>query len=365
MGIKRIEAGDDKAGKMVLLDIALLDANPFRDLKTFPVDEDRVAAMATKIKRNGIWPRLQARPHGERFQIPYGHTELAALRALYKEHKEIPVKVIDITDAEMIRWMTDENDPEDHNWALDDLVAVSAVVTAFGVGTIKLAAPFEKTNKAALRYAPSFIRLRADDRRASDDHPKGKQPDPAKAYNAGTVARFLKAVRDDGTTAQQWVKDALRYMELVEREAMTPDELRGLTREEAGHHAEAAAYTMKVREEKEREALKAKEAEEAKKAKEADPKWQARAAERERRQKADAAEMKRRQEENDREVERRHKERLAKQERESSELRKLVKMLALLGSNHDGEVLAAARAAETQRKKMGKSWGELIGYIDE
>jgi hypothetical protein len=39
----------------------------------------------------------------------------------------------------------------------------------------------------------------------------------------------------------------------------------------------------------------------------------------------------------------------------------LVKILGLLGSTHEGEVLNAARLAEEQRKRIGKTWAELLG----
>ncbi len=38
----------------------------------------------------------------------------------------------------------------------------------------------------------------------------------------------------------------------------------------------------------------------------------------------------------------------------------LVKVLGLLSSNHDGEVLTAARQAERLRKELGVTWNELI-----
>ena len=38
----------------------------------------------------------------------------------------------------------------------------------------------------------------------------------------------------------------------------------------------------------------------------------------------------------------------------------LVKMLGMLGSDHAGEVVAAARAAEKQRLKLGLTWDQLI-----
>ena len=39
---------------------------------------------------------------------------------------------------------------------------------------------------------------------------------------------------------------------------------------------------------------------------------------------------------------------------------KLARVLGLLGSDHDGEVIAAARAAERLRRQTGKSWTELL-----
>jgi len=40
---------------------------------------------------------------------------------------------------------------------------------------------------------------------------------------------------------------------------------------------------------------------------------------------------------------------------------RLARVLGLLGSAHDGEVLAAARAAEQLRSLANATWGELLG----
>jgi hypothetical protein len=40
---------------------------------------------------------------------------------------------------------------------------------------------------------------------------------------------------------------------------------------------------------------------------------------------------------------------------------KLAKTLGLLGSDRDGEILSAARAAERQRKELDLSWAVLRG----
>jgi hypothetical protein len=40
---------------------------------------------------------------------------------------------------------------------------------------------------------------------------------------------------------------------------------------------------------------------------------------------------------------------------------RLARVLGMLGSRHDGEVLSAARLAEVQRARAGVSWAELLG----
>jgi hypothetical protein len=42
------------------------------------------------------------------------------------------------------------------------------------------------------------------------------------------------------------------------------------------------------------------------------------------------------------------------------DLRRLARVCGLLGSDHDGEALAAARQAEKLRKKVGLTWDELL-----
>jgi DNA-binding transcriptional ArsR family regulator len=39
---------------------------------------------------------------------------------------------------------------------------------------------------------------------------------------------------------------------------------------------------------------------------------------------------------------------------------RLIKLLNMLSSNHDGEVLAAARQVEAERRRLRKSWEELL-----
>jgi hypothetical protein len=57
---------------------------------------------------------------------------------------------------------------------------------------------------------------------------------------------------------------------------------------------------------------------------------------------------------------RRRRERREEEAREQSPTRVLSKLLGMLGSDHDGEVLTAARKAEAERRRLGKTWGDLL-----
>lgn len=50
--------------------------------------------------------------------------------------------------------------------------------------------------------------------------------------------------------------------------------------------------------------------------------------------------------------------------RENGDLSVLAKILGMLGSEHDGEALTAARRAEDQRRKLGMTWAELLAIDD-
>ena len=49
--------------------------------------------------------------------------------------------------------------------------------------------------------------------------------------------------------------------------------------------------------------------------------------------------------------------------RQRALMRKLTKVLGLLGSDHEGERDAAARQAESLRKELGMSWEEIAGGL--
>ena len=141
-----------------------LKPNPFRDMKNYPINEQKVKSLTNSINQTGFWDNILARPkpnhtfmtekiidsdeeydqpeymhiiydeNGEEedyddpiFEIAYGHHRLVALKKLFKpdDYVDIPVKELD--DSTMIRIMANEND---ENWGtspkiIDETVRVT------------------------------------------------------------------------------------------------------------------------------------------------------------------------------------------------------------------------------------------------
>jgi len=49
---------------------------------------------------------------------------------------------------------------------------------------------------------------------------------------------------------------------------------------------------------------------------------------------------------------------------ESDAKDRLAAILGMLGSAHEGEILAAAKAAETERRRLGATWQELLAVAE-
>ena len=115
--------------KMVSLD--RIKDNPYRDKKRNPIDKTRVEQLTESIETTGFWKGIYGREVGDFVEIAFGHTRVDAARAAGK--KEIPVEVEVLTDSDMLMRMTRENLRGE---LLVSLEAVSAVVKAFGAGTV-------------------------------------------------------------------------------------------------------------------------------------------------------------------------------------------------------------------------------------
>lgn len=100
--------------------VTSIDANPHRDLDTYPWIESKVEALCRSIDAVGLWEGIIVRPVGKRYQLAFGHHRLEAA----KRNGIAKVKVIvrDLTDQQMLEFMGRENGED---YATDFLVMLN------------------------------------------------------------------------------------------------------------------------------------------------------------------------------------------------------------------------------------------------
>ena len=99
--------------------VSKIKPNPYRRMKTYPIDKDKVKRLETSIQETTFWDNIIARPHPTKkgfFQLGYGHHRLIALRNLSVDTIDIPIRNID--DATMLRIMANENLEWNHSPAV-------------------------------------------------------------------------------------------------------------------------------------------------------------------------------------------------------------------------------------------------------
>lgn len=92
-----------------------LEPNPYRDMDNYPMDRVKLNELKRSIKRNGFWDNILGRPKpGDmtKVQIAYGHHRLHVLKEVFKSDDEVDIPVKNLTDAQMIQIMADENNSD-------------------------------------------------------------------------------------------------------------------------------------------------------------------------------------------------------------------------------------------------------------
>lgn len=89
-----------------------IEFNPFRNIDLVPIDRVAVDKIKESITDHGLWEGLRVRPKDNnwqsgKYQIPFGHHRLVALREM--GISEIDVPVVEITDYDMVLMMVREN----------------------------------------------------------------------------------------------------------------------------------------------------------------------------------------------------------------------------------------------------------------
>ena len=85
-----------------------LKANPYRNIKEYPINAVKVEALKASISESGFWDNVLARSIKGQVQVAYGHHRLEALRQLDPDLiVDIPVKKL--SNEMMLKIMANDN----------------------------------------------------------------------------------------------------------------------------------------------------------------------------------------------------------------------------------------------------------------
>ena len=190
--------------------------NPFRNMERYPIDEAKVKSLVESFDRTGYWGNIVGRRANGKVEFAYGHHRRIAMQR--KKMKEVEVIIREVSDADMLRMMADENMTE---WATNSAVeqeTIRSVVLAYSDGKIELERPADKVPLSSIRNAPEFSTVKKDVFKNLKDIPK--------PYNAESIARFLGWM--SGEQVSPRVRNALTVLETAE--AMeAPEEFKEMT----------------------------------------------------------------------------------------------------------------------------------------
>jgi hypothetical protein len=87
-----------------------LKPNPYRDIKNYPINEEKVQSLINSINQTGFWDNILGRQNNDYIEIAYGHHRLVALQKIFKPEDFVDIPVKDLDDSMMIKIMANEND---------------------------------------------------------------------------------------------------------------------------------------------------------------------------------------------------------------------------------------------------------------
>lgn len=226
----------------MLVAIKDIKPNPFRHLERYPIIEEKVELLRQSIRTTGFWDNIIARRVNGSVEIAYGHHRLEALKREFGPDHEVDLIVRDISDADMLRIMANENMEEwSHNAAIE-IETVRAVVEAFANGQIELRSVPPK-GRAHARIAPGFGV--GDRKRAADQI--------VKRYTPNTISKFL------GWNETK-IKGCLQALALIEQDIATDDQFDGLSGRQATKLVRSLNETLKAGEATAKNSLNPKKA---------------------------------------------------------------------------------------------------------
>lgn len=86
-----------------------LRPNPFRDMKNYPINPEKIKSLTNSINQTGFWDNILARKSNGKFEIAYGHHRLVVLKKLFKPDDYVDIPIRELDNPTMIRVMANEN----------------------------------------------------------------------------------------------------------------------------------------------------------------------------------------------------------------------------------------------------------------
>jgi ParB-like chromosome segregation protein Spo0J len=241
----------------MLVDLALLKPNPYRDFVVDPIDADAVDRLAASIEEDGFWGGVVCRRVNGHVEIAAGHHRVQA--AMQAGMTAADVFVGDLDDAAMIRVYARENATQRGNTS-------SAVA-----GTVASAIRFLAKSVLTGSLATIVAKLDADKVRGNLTAGRGLGEDVIIAFLPSIPGVTLRSVRDqlanlhasgDYARIINEVREEIEREERAAAEALERAETERKAAEEAERKAEADRRAAAERAKEAREEAARKRAEE-------------------------------------------------------------------------------------------------------
>jgi hypothetical protein len=171
-------------------------------------------------------------PAGDSFELAYGHHRMKAFERKYGRRAQMGLIIRDISDADMLRMMADDNMDIYGTNSTVEQETIRAVVRAYADGAIDLEKPKPGNQSGGnkVRLAPSFVPSHTFQAAETVTNPK--------PYNAYSIAKFLQGdkkpksghgwLQPDGRVSER-VRNALAVLEAAE-EMDAQEEVSEMTR---------------------------------------------------------------------------------------------------------------------------------------
>ena len=171
--------------------------NPYRNMKHYPINQNKIEALKNSIQKTGFWDNIVARKVDKWYEIAYGHHRMQAVRELKIEYIDIPIRELD--DSTMLLMMADENMNE---WQSDPSIIIETVKAVKTYLESELAKYGDWEELTAFNIKSSHVVFNFKDSRSFTMTKE-------QGVGAPIILSFLNGGKDKGNWSQSQISEAL------------------------------------------------------------------------------------------------------------------------------------------------------------